>query len=103
MFLWFNFLKYSKCLHFKQMDCNHKIGGHHASKYGIIYSNGGHIGFNYTHTSLKGAFLIIKQCYTIHVPLAIPLYTKQQKEHSYNNNNINVELSLLQGKSKYCL
>ena len=30
-----------------------KFGGHHASKFGIIYSNGGHIGFNYAHTSLN--------------------------------------------------
>ena len=27
-----------------------KYGGHHASKFSIIYSNGGHIGFNNTHT-----------------------------------------------------
>ena len=42
-------------MHFKHkhMDCNHiKFGGHHASKFGIIYSNHGHIGFNKTHTSL---------------------------------------------------
>ena len=35
------------------MDWNHKIWGHHASKFGIIYSNGGHLGFHYTHTSLS--------------------------------------------------
>ena len=42
-------------MHFKQkhMDCNYKIWDHHASTFGIIYSNGGHIIFNYTHTSLK--------------------------------------------------
>ena len=28
-----------------------KVRGHHASKFGIIYSNG-HIGFNYTYISL---------------------------------------------------
>ena len=43
-------------MHFKHkhMDCNHKIiGGHHASKFGTIYSNGGHIRLNYTHTSIS--------------------------------------------------
>ena len=35
------------------MDYNHKIGGHHALKFGIIYSNGDHIGFNYNHTSFN--------------------------------------------------
>ena len=30
-----------------------KFGGNHASKFGKIYSNGDHIGFNNTHTSLK--------------------------------------------------
>ena len=29
-----------------------KFGGHHALKFGITYSNGGHVEFNYTHTSL---------------------------------------------------
>ena len=40
-------------MHFqhKGMDCK-KFGGHQASKFGITYSNDGHIGFNYTHTSL---------------------------------------------------
>ena len=44
-----------RCMYFKHkhMDSNHKIWGHHASKFGIIYSNGGHIGFDYTHTSLN--------------------------------------------------
>ena len=48
-------MKYFECMHskHKHMDCNHKIWGHHATKIGITYSNGGHIGFNYTHTSLK--------------------------------------------------
>ena len=50
-----NFLKYCERMHFKhkRMDCNRKIRGHYASKFCIIYSNGGHIGFNYTHTSLR--------------------------------------------------
>ena len=30
---------------------------HHASKFDIIYSNSGHIGFNYTHTSLSYQYL----------------------------------------------
>ena len=30
-----------------------KFGGHHAYNFGILYSSGGHIGFNYTHTSLN--------------------------------------------------
>ena len=29
-----------------------KFGAHYASKFCIIYSNGSHIGFSYTHTSL---------------------------------------------------
>ena len=29
------------------------FGAHHASKFAITYSNSGHIGFNYTHTSLR--------------------------------------------------
>ena len=36
-----------------------KFGGHHASKFGITYSNGGHIGFNYTHTSLIQELLLL--------------------------------------------
>ena len=31
-----------------------KFGGHHALKFGIIYSNGGHIGFNYTNNNDLG-------------------------------------------------
>ena len=38
-----------------------KFGGHHASKFGIIYSNGGHIGFYYTHTSLKCTYAYMFQ------------------------------------------
>ena len=30
-----------------------QFGGQHVSNFGITYSNGGHIGFNYTHTSLR--------------------------------------------------
>ena len=54
------FLKYFEHKHFKHkhMDWNHKIGGQHALKFSIIYSNGGHIGFNYTHTSLKSESMI---------------------------------------------
>ena len=29
------------------------LKSHHASKFAIIYINGGHFGFNYTHASLK--------------------------------------------------
>ena len=50
------------------MDCNHSIGGHHASKFGIIYSDGGHIGLNYTHASLtvlslKYVYYLLGNCY----------------------------------------
>ena len=48
-------LNYNKLLRFnilKHMDCNHKIWGSPCIKSGTIYSNGGHIGFNYTNTSL---------------------------------------------------
>ena len=34
-----------------------EFGGHYASKLSIIYSNGGHIGFNYTHTYLKKSMI----------------------------------------------
>ena len=52
-------LKYFDCLHFKHehMECER----HHASKFGIIYSNGGHLGLNYTHTSLTDGRGAIKQ------------------------------------------
>ena len=43
-------------MHFKpkHLDFIHiKFGGHHASNFVIIYSDGGHIGFNYTHTSTR--------------------------------------------------
>ena len=58
-------MKYLKCMHFKHkhMDYNVKIRGHHASKFAIIYSNGGHIGFNYTHTSLNQV-LTLKICWS---------------------------------------
>ena len=56
MFPWFNF---RNILNVCILNTNTwiviiKFRGHHASKFGIIYSNGSHIGFNYTHTSLIG-------------------------------------------------
>ena len=51
-------MKYFECIDFKHkhMDWNpKKNGGHHESKFGIIYSNGSHIGFNCTHISLNKA------------------------------------------------
>ena len=36
-----------------------KFWGHHASKFGILFRNGGHIGFNYTHTSLMESFVYL--------------------------------------------
>ena len=50
-FRWFNFWNILNICILKTNTW--KIWGHHASKFGIIYGNGGHIGFNYTHTSLK--------------------------------------------------
>ena len=58
MFPWFNFWNIlNVCI----LNTNTWIGiikfwGHHTLKIGIIYSNGGHIGFNYTHISLTGFF-----------------------------------------------
>ena len=54
MFLWFNFWN---ILNVYILNPNTwigiiKFGGHHATKLSIIYSNGSHIGFNYTHNSL---------------------------------------------------
>ena len=54
MLLWFNFWN---ILNISMLNTNTwigiiKFGGHCASKFGITYSNCGHIGFNYTHTSL---------------------------------------------------
>ena len=55
MFLWFNFWNIlNLCL----LNTNTwttivKFWCHHASKFGMIYINGGHIGFNYNHTSLS--------------------------------------------------
>ena len=37
-----------------------KFGVHHALTFGIIYSNGGHIRFNYTHTSLSMFLFIVE-------------------------------------------
>ena len=61
MFLWFNF---RNILNVYILNTNTWIAiiifvGHHASKFGIIYSNGGHIGFNYTHTSLKQNYVCV--------------------------------------------
>ena len=49
------FLKYFECIHLSTRTWISIItfGGHHASKFIIIYSYGGHIGLNYTNTSLK--------------------------------------------------
>ena len=60
MFLWFNFWNIlNRCI----LNTNTwitiiKFGGHHASKFGIIYSNGRPFGFNYTHTSLNAQDLL---------------------------------------------
>ena len=54
VFVWINGLteaSTSAILYF--FKSNMFLWGHHASKFGIIYSNGGHFGFNYTHTSLS--------------------------------------------------
>ena len=53
MFLWFNFWNILNVCFLNPITWIGIItfGGHHAFKFGIIYSNGGHIGFNYTHTS----------------------------------------------------
>ena len=53
------FLKYFEYMHFKHkhMGYNHKIWGSPCIKFGIIYSNGGHFRFNYTHTFLTTVFL----------------------------------------------
>ena len=54
MFLWFYFWNIlNVCI----LNTNTwieiiKFGGHHASTFSTIYSNGGHIGFDNTHTSL---------------------------------------------------
>ena len=67
MFLWFNFWN---ILHVCILNTNTWIGiitfwGHHAFKFGIIYSDGGHIGFYYT--SLIGRCgclnLLVQVCY----------------------------------------
>ena len=58
MFLWFNFWNILNiCIsNINTWIAIIKFGGHHASKVYIIYSNGGHIGFNYTHTSLTDLY-----------------------------------------------
>ena len=73
MFLWFNFWN---ILNLCILNTNRwiaiiKFGGHHASKFGIMYSNGGLIWFNYTHTSLKN-LLLYKQ-----VTLTWPLSSRR--------------------------
>ena len=46
-------MKYFVYMHFNTWIAIIKFGGHHAFKFGIIYRNGDHFGFNYTQTSLK--------------------------------------------------
>ena len=55
MFLWFNFWIILNVCIFNTWIAIIKFGGHHASKIGITYSNGGHIGFNYTCTSFTNS------------------------------------------------
>ena len=55
------------------MDYN-QYGGHHALKFGIIYSNGGHIGFNYTHTSFYSE-LFTFEAEVCHIPVHILIPT----------------------------
>ena len=55
IFLWFNFGNiFNVCiLKINTWTAIRKFRCHHAIKFIKIYSNGGHIGFNYTHTSLN--------------------------------------------------
>ena len=61
MFLWFNFWNIlNVCiLNTNTWIAIIKFGGHHASKFVITHSNGGHIGFNYAHTSLIWPYSLI--------------------------------------------
>ena len=76
MFLWFNFWNIlNVCI----LNTNSwigiiKFGGHHASKFGIIYSNGGHIGFNYNHTSLSSEWNFILDCISQELNKQIELF-----------------------------
>ena len=64
-------------MHFKpkHMDWNHKMWG---SKFCIIYSDGGHIGFNYTHTS----FLQYSGLFLLDTTLILKGFLDQESAHS---------------------
>ena len=89
-----------ECMHLKHTNtwiAIIKFGGHHASKSGIIYCNGGHIAFNYTHTSLTNYNSTPIWC-IIYLFYYIKVWDNMDTDPVYSNSKniyINVFLQIL--------